>query len=185
MAAFQVSGSTLIWRWRVEELCQGRVVLAKEIRQLFAQAAGESGTGAACGSSHYNVALTDHGGQDEIAVRGVVGGVDPDAALFSLGSDRSIDRAVVCGGHADFVAIEVAIAIGARFVADAAGSEEIVQGGCQRGREDSDVRLGGEEALHLDLGNVSAANDEAAATGHLDEDGIVSHRDNCKARIRK
>ena len=78
-----------------EQLYQRRVVFVKERRELFAQTPRQCRARAAGGRGENDIALAHDGGQDEVAVLRVVGGVNPDAALTALGSNRG-----VCRGHA-------------------------------------------------------------------------------------
>ena len=72
----------------------------KQRLELLAHEPGHGRARAAGGHGHRAAAPAEHGGQDEVAARRIVGAVDPDAALPRLGGDRAVHGAVV-GGHHD------------------------------------------------------------------------------------
>ena len=86
--------------------------------ELFAEASGEgrARTAGRCCDRHR--AAPDDGGQNEVAVLRVVGGIDPDAGALAFGRDLGVHGAVVRRDHADFVAAQVTVAIVALFVFD-------------------------------------------------------------------
>ena len=77
------------------QLDQHRVVLGQVALQLLPDRPRRRRARPAGGHRDHQPAPPDHRGQDEVAARGLVGGVDPDAALPPLRRHRPADRRVI------------------------------------------------------------------------------------------
>src|SRR5207244_8345154 len=115
------------------------------------------------------------GGEDRVAVRGVVGGVDPHAARAALARDGGVDAAVVGGGERERGAREGAAGVRPRDMRDPARGRQRRERGRERGTHHRDHGAGGEEALDLALGDRAAAEDDARPALQLDEQRKQRH----------
>jgi hypothetical protein len=146
---------------------------------LFAQALREGGAGACGGDGDLKVAATDDGGELEVAEGWVVDGVAEDVGGDGLVVDGAVDGGVVGGGDDEeevgFGIGDVAGGVGALVVVDLAGGGEVENALAGVGGDDGDVGVGGAEGFDLGLGEVAGTEDEATASGELEEDGEKVH----------
>ena len=148
----------------------GFVFRAELLFEFFAEALGQGGTLAGSGDRDLERATLHYGGVVEVAELGHVDDVAEDAAPSSLGENVFVEFLRMGGGNDEKHSVEVGGLKPTREALDLprGGPEAYLPGGFRS--DDTDFGRGVEQAGDFSLGDRTRADDEAGASGELDED---------------
>ena len=134
----------------------------------------QGGTGTGCRDCEGDLATTNDGGGDEIAIVGIVDDVDDEAEVATFDADLSIEGHVVGGGDQEVYAVHVRGLELTGEILDLtlvyAAAESRGDGGAYQGN----LAPSFQEALDLSLGDLATADYKAGSALDAEKCGIVN-----------
>jgi len=144
--------------------------------EALAQAAGQCRAGAAGADRQRKLSAAHDGGDDEIAVFGIVHHVDQLPATHRTRGHGMVDRRIICGRDHQPRGVQVVFLVFPRDGGDLARCVQLCKPLDQRRADHADVCTARKKALHLAQRHCAAADHDAFSIRKVDQvDRIAPH----------